>query len=91
MDLDRWGVSAPETGFRVVPHIGVIAESLPSELTEWNGGFSGGYFLGDMDGLLVAAVKGLDRQLQECRADNRALAERLKRVEGILEAMGFGR
>lgn len=83
----KWEVDSPEEGdklakegsgeFRSVPHVGVIAETLPPELTEVNGKFSGGYNLNDMDGLLVAAIKALDRQNQELKA----------RVEILEEAM----
>jgi len=89
METDEFLGAGPEAPVRTQPHIGVIAESLPPELTEWNGEFSGGYALADMNGLLVAAVKALDRKVQECEATNEALSARLARVERILEALGL--
>ncbi|MBL6974207.1 MAG: hypothetical protein ISR64_00610 [Deltaproteobacteria bacterium] len=81
--------------YRTVPHIGVIAESLPDELgmatADGNGVDKHGYSLNDMDGLLMAGLKTLDRQIQqrdqriEDLEDRIALIEQLLVDEGILK------
>ncbi len=75
--------------FRTTPHIGVIAETLPPHLTEWNGQFSGGYNLADMDGLLVAAVKSLDREVQDLKKTNAELLDRVSLLEQVLVDAGL--
>ncbi len=83
----------PEAGreavYRGAPHIGVIAETLPPNLTEWNGQFSGGYNLADMDGILVAAVKSLDREVRDLRQTNAELLDRVSLLEQVLVDAGL--
>ena len=72
-------------GYRPKPHIGVIAETLPEELTlDERGEFSGGYNLSDMDGLLLAAIKALDRENQELKARVEVLEDAMVRA-GLLK------
>jgi len=79
----------PDIVFRGTPHIGVIAETLPPNLTEWNGKFSGGYNLSDMDGLLVAAVRALDNEVQALRDSNAELQDRVSLLEQTLVDAGL--
>ena len=78
-----------EVVFRGAPHIGVIAESLPPNLTESNGKFSGGYNLADMDGLLVSAMKALEARTKALEAENRDLRQRVEFLEKVLADKGF--
>lgn len=95
-EADRRAREDRGTVYRGVPHIGVIAETLPPELTDFNGRFSGGYNLADMDGLLVAAVKALDQKLRErderierLEAVNRELMDRMSLIEQLLVDHGI--
>jgi hypothetical protein len=68
--------------FRPVPHIGVIAESLPREVKIQGREDARGYSLADMDGFLLAAIKALE-------AENRDLRQRVEFLEKVLADKGF--
>jgi hypothetical protein len=68
--------------FRPVPHIGVIAESLPREVKIQGKEDAIGYSLADMDGFLLAAIKALE-------AENRDLRQRVEFLEKVLADKGF--
>ena len=74
--------------YRPVPHIGVIAESLPVEVQS-AGRPSGMYSLADMDGFLLAAVKALDKKLQERDQRLLELEERVAFLEQLLVDQGI--
>ena len=67
-------------------HMGVIAESLPDYATDPT---KSTVSLGDMDGLIVASVKELDRQVQKLKEENFSLEDRLAILEQILVDAGM--
>jgi len=74
--------------YRPVPRIGVIAESLPDEASIF-GWDKRGYGLAEMDGLLVAAVKALDRKVQERDQRIFELEDRIALLEQVLVDAGI--
>ncbi len=83
----RWEM-AFNRRYRPVPRLGVIAESLPDELSIF-GRDKRGYGLAEMDGLLVAAVKALDRKLQEREQRVVELEDRVALLEQVLVDAGI--
>lgn len=74
--------------YRPVPHIGVIAESLPDELSVF-GRDKRGYSLTDMDGLLFAGIKALDAKLRERERRVLELEDRVALLEQVLVDAGI--
>jgi hypothetical protein len=74
--------------YRPVPHLGVLAESLPSELHP-NGVSPYMYSLTDMDGFLLAAIKALDKKLQDREQRLIDLEERVAFLEQLLVDQGI--
>ncbi len=83
----RWEM-AFNRRYRPVPRMGVIAESLPDELSIF-GRDKRGYGLAEMDGLLVAAVKALDRKLAEREQRVVELEDRVALLEQVLVDAGI--
>ncbi|NOZ01865.1 MAG: hypothetical protein GXP54_08260, partial [Deltaproteobacteria bacterium] len=77
-----------ESRFRPVPHIGVIAESLPRELNVY-GRYNNGYGTNDMEGLLMAGIKALDTHNQEMKQQLVDLEDRVALMEQLLVDQGI--
>ena len=74
--------------YRPIPHLGVIAESLPSELHP-GGRTPYMYSLADMDGFLLAAIKALDKKLQDRDERLSELEDRVAFLEQLLVDQGI--